>query len=168
MTPWPGHRATFCEKRSQQGRTLIGTNTRGDAGTVMRRDLVEQGCPVPYRAPLRIVGAVNEMANPRMADGPGAHGAGFEGYKKGGAGQTVISRGQGALAKDRQFGVGRRVALRDWGIHRLGDQLPGRGEEDGADGHFTVPGGHRRKAEGMIHPAFEISVAGGKIRPIHR
>jgi len=79
---------------------------------------------------LWIISAIDQAADPGMADRAGAHGAGLQGHDQGEVSQPIVSQRQAGRAKRQNFGVGRRVMGPDGTVTSSGDYLPCLGIQD--------------------------------------
>ena len=100
--------------------------------------LFEEAGAVDHRAALGIVGAPDHPADPRVADGPGAHGAGLQRHIEGQAGQTIISsrRAAARIATISAWAVGSWAPMGPFAP--VGDHFSGRFiDDDGAHGNLS-------------------------------
>lgn len=120
----------------------------------MAGGLVEEPRAVHDGAALGVFGAEHQPANARVADRPGAHGAGFERHHQSEAGQPVVSAFRRRLPKRQHLGVGRRVMRPDRAVGRNRDHFAGGlVDDDGADRGLAALGGGLRGVERDAHGA---------------
>ena len=92
-----------------------------------------------YGAALGIVAPIDQTGDARLDDGPGTHGAGFDGDVEGDASEAVVIEDTGSLPQDHDFGVGSGVAIADGAVTGAGQDVAPM-DKHSANGHFSGRG----------------------------
>ncbi len=114
--------------------------------------LIEDTRAMDHAPALGIVGAVNQTADPRLADRTGAHGAGLQRHEQGEAGQPVIAASLGRHPDGQDLGMGGGIVGSDRRIAGAGHHLAGLGIDDhGPHGSLARGRSGLRLGEGDAH-----------------
>ncbi len=100
----------------QQGGRVFGEEAGSDFDLVIQLGAGEQLEAGTKGAAFGVIGGVDESRNPRLDDGTGTHGAGFEGDVEDGAGEAVVAEEARGFTEDDDFGVGGGVVIADGAI----------------------------------------------------
>ena len=116
--------------------------------------LVEEAAAIDHRAAFHVLRPKHQPADARMADRPGAHGAGLQGDHQGQASEAIVAAFFRRGAQGQDLGVGGGVVAADGGVMGGGDHLAGRRiDDDGANGCFAGVSGGLRVVERDAHGA---------------
>jgi 23S rRNA pseudouridine2605 synthase len=119
--------------------------------------LGEEPWAMQHGAALRVLGAVDQRADARMADRAGAHGAGLEGDGEPKTGQAIVAELLRRRTHGDDLGVGCGIMRADRLIGAGGDHLAsGRIEDHGAYGRLSGVGGGLRGLKGDAHGALNM------------
>ena len=144
--------ATSTEERTQDFAAIIGQDAAGYFWAPMAGRLLEQPRPMHHRPTLRVLGAIDQPADPGVTDGARAHRAGLQGDDHGQPRQPVGSQRGAGGAQYLDLGVGGRIVAGDRRVGSLGQHFAGDGVEDQrADRNLSGLGGGLRLREGDAH-----------------
>ncbi len=138
------------EKRLKQGDSFGGEDASGDFDLMVEAGVGKDFEAGPHRAPLGIVGAVDETWHAGLDDGAGAHAAGLDGDVERRVGKPIISEQAGSFAKDDDFGVGGGVIITDGAIAGTGKDLV-IVDDDGANWNLACGSRGQGFTEGFLH-----------------
>ena len=120
----------------------------------MAGGLLEEARTMGDRAALGVVRAIDQPADPRMADRAGAHGAGLQRHHEGQTRQPVVAELPRSLPQGQDFGVGGWIVHMDRAVGGDGDDLVRGGiDHDSAHGRLAALGGGLRGVERNAHGA---------------
>ena len=108
-----------------------------------------------HRPGFGIISSVKQAANTGMHHGTCAHGARFDGGEQIAFIQTVGAEDTTGLPEGNNFGVGRRVAIRDVAIKSGSDDLSFM-NNDCSDRNLAEFERSLRGAQGFLHPEFVV------------
>ncbi len=129
----PPYTEEFLQHRPGGG----GVAQARDAGAVVAGGLLEEARAVQHGAALGILGGEHHAADPRQADGAGAHGAGLQADEQRGAEQPLIVQPGGGGADRQELGMGGGIAPLDDAVAVPGQDLAVRRQQHGADRHLA-------------------------------
>jgi hypothetical protein len=145
-----GNLAAVGEEGLEKGSCFSGEHGRGNLDLVVELRTGEQFEAGAERAPLWVVGCVDQARDARLDDGSGAHGAGFEGNVKGGLREALVAEFARGCTKHHDFGVCGRVAIAYGAIAAANENFPAI-DKHSADGNFAGFGTGARLFQRDLH-----------------
>jgi 23S rRNA pseudouridine2605 synthase len=144
--------SALSKKPLQQRRALVAEQSAAHRRPPVARGLVEEARAVQDGAALFVVRSEDQPGDAGVADGAGAHGAGFQRDEQLQPGQAIVADDPGRRPQRQDLGVGGGIGKADGLVVRLGDDLSGsRIKDHGANRGLAGVGGGLRLGKGDAH-----------------